>query len=505
MTSPHLHENNRPLLIQGAWLPDVATGRLQQHDMLVQGGYIREIVPVGLQVSGDVLVMPASDSVVIPGLSNAHTHSHFVYGRGYGDRWTLELHQNSGSGIHFGAELEDLRLGAMLGAADMIRHGCVAAYDMVVQAPHHTPEGMGAVARGYEATGLRAVIAAAVTDTSFWNSMPGLLERLPPADAHFVRSLSATPASAHIAGLREVFSHWSHDGQRIKPAIAPSVPLLCTDDFMKQVVALANEFELPVQTHLAESKIQAIKAQRRWGWSLTEQLAHVGLLGPRTSAAHGIWIDEHDMQILADHGVAVAHNPGSNMRLGNGVAQTVAMRRHGIRVGIGTDACSCADAQNMIEAMRLAAYSSRICGPDPDRWLDAPTVFHMATAESAAILGFPDTGKLAKGNRADLVFLKRDDLAYLPLNDFYTQLVFSETGRSVHRVMIDGRIVLENSRFTLFDEEQLRREVEARATTLAEQGAERRQRLRAMEPVVSMFCVGLAREPHAFSRYVGGV
>lgn len=493
---------DRARLIQGAWLPDAA-GTLRQHDVLVRDGRIREIAAPGLTVSDDVAVMPAHEYIVIPGLVNAHTHSHFAYGRGYGDRWTLELHQNSGGGISYGAGIEDLRLGAMLNAADMIRHGCVAAYDMVLENPHPSPEGMAAVAEGYGATGMRAVVAAAVTDLSFWSSINGLIDSLPAEEARFVRSLAPTAAADHLAGLRRVLSSWPHDTRYLRPAIAPSVPLLCSDDFLAQTAALAREYQAPLQLHLAESKVQALEAERRWGASLTAHLTRAGIFGPHVSVAHAVWVDDDDMRLLADHGVSVAHNPGSNMRLGNGVAPSVRMRELGVHVGIGTDACSCADQQNMIEAMRLAAFASRIVGPDPDRWLAAPTVFDMATAGSAAILGFEDSGRLLPGFRADLVFLNRHDLAYTPLNHFWTQLVFSESGRGVERVMIDGRVVYDNGRFTLFDEDRLKGEARDRAAALAETGTQRRSRLLAMEPLVSMFCVGLARRPHPFSRYVG--
>lgn len=492
----------RPLLIRGALVPTPEEGGVRARDILVQHGVIQEVSDCGMAVSDDALVLNSSEYIVIPGLVNSHTHSHFAYGRGYGDRWTLEIHQNSGGGLGYGASLDDLRLGAMLGAADMIRNGCTAAYDMVLQNPFPSSEGMGAVAEGYQATGMRAVIASAVTDRTFWESVGGLIDSLPNEAAAFVRSIKATHADDHASGLKDVLDNWRFDTNQLRPAIAPSVPLLCSDQFLMNVAGMAREYGIPLQTHLAESKVQAIEAQRRWGVSLTEHLARKGILGPNVSAAHAVWVSDDDLRRLADYGVAVAHNPGSNMRLGNGISPTMRMIDHGLTVGLGTDACSCADQQNMIEAMRLASFASRLCGPDPSRWLSAEQVFSMATVGSAAVLGFQDIGKLERGYRADIVFLDRAELAYLPLNNFWHQLVFSETGRGVRKVMIDGRVVYDNGHFTTFDYPKLCREVHASTERLADIAGERRATLRRLEPIISKFCVGLAGMPHAFSRYV---
>jgi guanine deaminase len=502
---PGVHgRGTQPLLIRGAWVPEPGEPGLRAKDILVQGGVIRQMGPAGMTVSADVPIMDASAYMVIPGLVNAHTHSHFALGRGYGDRWTLELHQNSGGGLNVGAGFEELRLGAMLGAADMIRHGCTAAYDMVLQSPFPSRDGMAAVAEGYQATGMRAVIGAAVTDRSFWESIGGLLDSMSPEASAFLRSLKATPGDDLLAGLRDVLASWNFDRSRVKPGVAPSVPLLCSDQFLADAARLAREFDVPLQTHLAESKVQAIEAQKRWGISLTGHLARSGVLGPSTSVAHAVWVSDDDVRMLADHGVTVAHNAGSNMRLGNGVAPVSSMMRAGLTVGIGTDACTCADQQNMIEAMRLASFASRLCGPDPATWLSAEQAFRMATEGSAAVLGFKDIGRLEPGYRADIVFLDRNELAYLPLNNFWSQLVFSETGRGVRHVMVDGDIIYRDGKFTAFDYQELRRKVEASAARLAETGSERRRRLAEFEPIVAKFCVGLARSGHPFDRYIGG-
>lgn len=493
---------SKRLVIRGAHLLARGARALVERDIVIDGGVIRDIAPPGVNVGEDVEIFDARDRIVLPGLSNCHTHSHFAWGRGFGDRWTLELHQNSGGGIWFGASPDDLRLGATLIAADLVRHGCTAVYDMVLQAPVPSPEGMAAVAAGYEAVGIKAVVAAVVADRTFWEATPGLIDSLPPKSRSFVRSFAAPEADRTLASLERLLRDWPFNRDYVRPAVAPTVPLLCSDAFLRDVARLARDNGASLQTHLAESKVQAIAGKQRWGRSLTAELAANGFLGPDVSVAHAVWVDDDDIRLLARHGVAVAHNPGSNMRLGNGVAPIRAMRCEGVRVGIGTDACSCADHQNMMEATRLAAFASRLSSPDPADWLSAEAALSHATEDGAAILGFPRTGSVAVGHSADLVFLDRRDLAYVPMNDPWAQIVFSETGRGVRSVMVDGALIYHEGRFTSLDLEALLRDAERAAARLSEVAAERREELRALEPLVSQFCVGLARQPHPISRYI---
>src|SRR5262249_13369354 len=163
----------------------------------------------------------------------------------------------------------------------------------------------------------------------------------------------------------------------------------------------ARDFDLRLQTHLAETKPQAVLGLKKYGRSLTQHLAALGLLDERLSAAHAIWIDADDMRRLADAGCGVVHNPASNLRIGSGLAPVRAMLRSGLRVGIGTDSTNTSDGQNMFEATRLAALLSRLVTPDYADWLSAQESLRLATTGSAGILGFDRIGRLAPGHRAD--------------------------------------------------------------------------------------------------------
>lgn len=498
---------NRPLVVQNIFVPTVTDDETQLKDIWIADGKIVEIgsaEELG-PIPESAKTIDASGLAVVPSFINAHTHSHFAFGRGYGDLWTLELHLNSGGGLNYGATLDDMKLMAQLNAADMIRYGCTAAYDMVVQTPFTSIDGMRAVAAGYEKAGIKAVVAATVTDKTFWQAIPNLIESLDAEEAQWVSSLAQADSAQHLKQLRKTLTDWDHGNNNITLGLAPSIPLLSSDELLDGVAQLAHEFNVPIQTHLAESKIQALMAERRWGCSIVEHLSNIGFLTKKTSVAHAIWVDDEDIAILANTGVSVAHNPASNMRLGNGVAPIEAMLKAGVNVGIGTDACSCADQQNMFDAMRLASYSSRIQGPNPSYWLPSQQVFQMATQGSAKVLGLSNTGKIEKGQVADLVFLDLKDLAYLPLNNFWNQLVFSDSGSSVQHVMVNGEFIYKDRKYTQFDYDELYGQVKAAAERIKTQAKGRRKRFKNLESAVSLFCVGLAESTYPIDRYLSRV
>jgi guanine deaminase len=210
-----------------------------------------------------------------------------------------------------------------------------------------------------------------------------------------------------------------------------------------------------MQTHLAESRAQAAIGRSHYGMSLVEHLEKLGFLSDRLSVAHAIWLDHDDIRRLRVHGVKVAHNPSSNLRLGSGVAPVRQMLREGVAVGIGTNASNTSDGQNMFEATRLASYLSRIDGFTVDEWISAGEAFAMATEGSAKGLGFENIGRLAPGYEADIVFLRLEYSHFVPLRAPLVQLVFGENGASVDTVMIGGRIVFHQGKLLTLDEAQL--------------------------------------------------
>jgi 5-methylthioadenosine/S-adenosylhomocysteine deaminase len=466
-------------------------------DLLIEDGRIREIGAPGMPAPADADSIDATDRLIIPGLVNSHTHAHGGLAKGaVSDRLPLEVFL-TGSGALYGSRtLEDKYLSAQLSAAEMVRKGCTAAYDLFVEYPVPSAEGVDAVARAYRDVGMRAVIAPMMADRTLYQAYPGLVDALPEALRETARRAATAPDAESLKACRTILRAWPFDRDVIRPALGPTIPMHCSDEFLSGCRDLAHEYEIGLQTHLAESAAQAAVAQKRYGTSLTAHLAKLGLLDERFSAAHAIWIDRDDMQRIADAGGAIAHNPLSNLRLGSGLAAVRAMLDCGVAVGIGTDATNTSDSQNMFEAARLAAYLSRLRGPDYAQWISASEAFTLATIGSARVLGFAgNLGTIAPGAFADLVFLDLGHINYVPLRDALLQLVNAESGAAIEAVMVGGRFVLRDGRLLTVDEAKLRRDAEAARARLDTANASSLKVARSLENWVGAFCIAQARKP----------
>ena len=492
-------------IIRGGRVIDADKGSAQAADILIEDDTLRAIGPPGLDAPEGARVVTADRRLLMPGLVNAHTHSHGNLPRSMGDRWTLELALNGNIAAREHFTLEDKRLAAQLGAVEMVLKGCTACYDLVYEFPNPSVEGLNAVAEGYESVGMRAVVAPMMADGTFYEAVPGLLEALPD---DLRRELEGKPRSRRWQGAidiaREALEQWRFEPDQVRLAMAPTIPAHCSNEFLQGLATLTREHGLGLHTHLAESKVQAIAGLRRFGKSLTAHLEDLGVLGENFTAAHGVWLDDEDMARLAGSGSKIAHNPASNMRYGSGTARVRRMLDTDLVVGVGTDSRSCSDNLNMFEAMRLASYTSRIQGPDYRQWLTTDEVFRMATSHSARALGMHDQiGRLAPGYKADIVFLDAAHPNYVPLTNVLHQVVNAEDGTGVRDVMIGGRMVVKDRRLTTVDYPSLLANAEAaweRLRTKTSTSYVLRQKL---EEIVGSFCVGLANSPHHLHRYVG--
>jgi len=491
-------------IVRGGRVLDIRGGTADFADILIEDDTIREVGPPGCRAPDGAAEIAAARRLIHPGLVNAHTHAHGNLSKGMGDRLTLELLLTAAPWIGGNRTREDIRLSAQLGAVEMVMKGCTACYDLFFEWPLPSREGMELVASAYAEVGMRAVVAPMVADRTFYEAIPGLHDALPPALQERVAALRLPPGEASLAAMREGLRDWRFDRDRIRPAVAPTIPHHCSDEFILGCAALAREFDLGLHSHVAESKVQAVTGIRLYGKTQTAHLDALGVLGPQFTVAHGVWLDHDDMARLGDHGASVAHNPGSNMRLGAGIADSRAMLDRRVNLGIGTDGASCSDNQNMYEAMRLSSLVSRVQGKGCRRWLSTREAALAATEGSAQILGFGGrVGRIAPGWKADLVMLDLDHPNWLPLNDPVNQLVHCEDGTAVDSVMIGGRMVVQNRRVLTVDLAQLRQRAEAARERLAAANADNRRLYEALEPVVGSHCPGLAAAPYHVHRYVG--
>lgn len=489
------------IIIRGGRVVDAPAHRAPRADILVAGDTIAEVGRPGLGAPPDARRIDARGKLLHPGLVNAHTHGHGSLGRGMGDRWTLELLLAAGIWTTGNRNLEDKYLSTQIGAVEMVMKGCTACYDLTYEFPTATAEGLSAVGRAYADVGMRAVVAPMVADRSFYEAIPGLMEALPAALQKEVEKQRLAPYRTTLANIKKALHGWSFDRDTVRPAVGPTIPLHCSDRFMKGCAKLARDYGVGLHSHVAESKVQVIAGYRRYGMSLTAHLDSLGLLGPDFVAAHGVWLDDEDALRLAGRGASVAHNPGSNMRLGNGLADTRGLLERSVNLGIGTDAATCSDNLNMYESMRLASMVSKAQGPDYRRWLTTEEVVEAATAGSARALGFEKIGRIAAGFKADIVFLDLGHINWIPFNDPTNQLVHVEDGAAVESVMIGGRLVVEHGRPTGVDLAELAKRAEQAQARLRKQNRPNLALFNRLEKVVGTFCPGLARTPHHIHRY----
>jgi 5-methylthioadenosine/S-adenosylhomocysteine deaminase len=490
----------RQTVIRGGLVLD-AKGRAALQDILVGDGRILAIDRPGFDVSGDAEMISAADRMLIPGLVSAHTHSHGALNRGaVDDRVSLEMFLTGGGASPRSRGVSDKYLSAALSAAEMIRKGCTACFDLTVEFPGPSREGISAVARAYRDAGMRAVVAPMIADRTIYQALPGLLAALPGELRQQCAGLSAAPIEQTFSACGDILANWEFDRRWIRPALGPTIPLHCSDEFLLQCARLAAEHGVPLQTHLAESRAQAALGRTRYGKSLVGHLEELGFLSERLSAAHAIWVDDDDIARLGQAGTAVAHNPSSNLRLGSGVAPVRKMLRSGVTVGVGTDASNTSDGQNMFEATRLASYLSRIDGFASDEWLSAHEAFHLATEGSAKVLGFEKIGRLAPGYEADIVFLRLDSPHFVPLRSPLIQMVFGENGASVATVMIGGRVVFENGRLLTLDEALLRRQAQEAADRLDQANAGTFTSSATISRLVGAFCAAQGCTGHPLPR-----
>src|SRR5262249_41181168 len=245
-------------------------------------------------------------------------------------------------------------------------------------------------------------------------------------------------------------------------AVAPFAPQRCTPKMLEGCAELAAKHDLPVYTHVYETKGQVLIARELFGehgGSLIDYLDSTGLLGPRLNIVHSVWISRREMDRMAAADAGIVLNHASNMKLKSGIAPVCDLREAGVRLGLGCDNCSGSDVQNMFQAMKLFCLLAAVSEPEPGSML-AHEVLRHATLGNARTAGLHGRlGAIRPGYKADLILIDLKDVAYLPYNSAARQLVYTEAGRGVETVVVDGQVVITDRKALTIDEEALRREV----------------------------------------------
>jgi 5-methylthioadenosine/S-adenosylhomocysteine deaminase len=382
------------------------------------------IAAIGASVPGaHDRVIDAGGGFVLPGFIQTHIHLCQTLFRGFADDlplmdwlrtrvWPMEAAHTP----------ETLRAATRLATTELLSSGTTAVLTM--ETVHDTDVVFEAVA----ASGIRATIGKCMMD--FDAQVPKRLQE---------------KTYASLEESLAIRKRWDGaEGGRLRAAFAPRFAVSCSRELLEAVAGLSAEHHALVHTHASESRDEiAIVRKMSGGLSNLEYLASLHLASPQLCAAHCVWVDDRDQQILADHDVKVMHCPGSNLKLGSGVAPVPEMRARGITVSLGADGAACNNRLDMFEEMRLAAVLQAM--RKQPGVLPAREVLRMATRAGARTLGLEDEiGSLEAGKKADLIVVDRDRPHLSPGPDPYSTLVYAARGSDVRTTMVDGEILVDD-------------------------------------------------------------
>ncbi len=452
------------ILIEGGAVLDVIEGgvSMRRADIRVVGDRIAAVEQRLDPLPGET-VIAAGGRLVMPGLVNAHFHSPVNHMKGMLDSLPLEVFMlyESPSLAALLPTPREAYVRTMLAALEMLRSGVTAVQDDAFFVPHPTPEIVDAVFQAYEDVGIRARLALDQSDMPELGKLPFIDDLVTPAQKARLAAPPEFGAEALLAAYERMIATWhGRAGGRIKAAVSCSAPQRVSLDYFAALDDLSRRHDLPFYAHMLETKVQRVLGTEKLGGrSLVRYTADLGFLSERMNLIHGIWIDEADMDLIADAGTVVAHNPISNLRLGSGIMPFRALRERGIPICLGTDEAIADDAVNMWAVAKTAALLHTLTDPDYAVWPKAHEVLDCLIRGGARAMGAAETlGTIAPGRLADLTILDLDTLAFTPLNDIGRQLVHCENGSSVRLTMVAGAVVYDGERVTTVDEKALRAE-----------------------------------------------
>jgi 5-methylthioadenosine/S-adenosylhomocysteine deaminase len=370
----------------------------------------------------------ARDQVVLPGLINTHTHAPMVMFRGLADDLALMDWLQK---YIFPAEAktvspEFVRTGTRLAALEMIQSGTTTYADM-----YYFEE---EIAKATKEAGLRGVLGQTII-------------QFPVADA---------PTPAEGLARAEAFIKTFKDDPLIVPAVAPHAMYTLDQATLVASAQLGRKYGVPVIIHLAETQDEVKTARDDHKNTPAGYLESIGFWGPKTVAAHGVWVTDEDIAILKKHNVGVSHNPESNMKLASGTAPVLKYLAAGVNLSLGTDGAASNNDLDMFEAMRQASFLAKLSSHDPTA-VPAQVALDLATAGGAKALGMESQiGSLEAGKRADLITVAMNSARQTPMYDAVSHLVYVTRGDDVRNTIVNGRVLMRDRRVNSLNEADVR-------------------------------------------------
>ncbi len=383
-------------------------------------------------------IINADGKVIIPGLINAHTHIPMTLFRGIAD--DLDLQEWLTKYI-FPAEAKNVsedfvRVGTQLGLAEMIRGGTTTYCDMYYFEDAVADETFKAGVRGVLG---ETMIDFPVPDNKTWDEAMAYAEK-------FVNK-------------------WRNNSL-IVPALAPHAPYTVSAEHLQAVKRLSDKTNAPIVIHVAETQKEVDDSLESKKLRPVEYLANIGFLNNRMIAAHVVFANDAELDLLKKFGVGIAHNPQSNMKLASGVAPVPQMLQMNLPVGLGTDGAASNNDLNMWEEMDTAAKLHKVFAKDP-RVITAEQAFEMATIRGARALHLDNLiGSIETGKRADIVIVDFDSLHQTPYFNVYSSLVYATKASDVRDVVINGKVIMRNRRLLTLNESIIKKSANAYRTKI---------------------------------------
>jgi 5-methylthioadenosine/S-adenosylhomocysteine deaminase len=432
------------LVIQGGMLISMVEGEAPQPraTVLIKGDRI-----AGIDATGKIdprnqkaPVIDAREGLIMPGLINAHGHTAMTLFRGLAD--DLPLKQWLFEKI-FPAEAKHLTpetvyWGALLGSMEMIASGTTTISDGYFH--------QDATVRAFHEAGLRSLTAQGVIDFP----APGVPD-----------------PKGNLKAGRDFVEKWLHFSDLITPGLFCHSPSTCSETTLKKAMDICQDFSLPLQIHLSETKEEVQLLTQRTGHKPCFYLDRLGLLTEKLVAVHAVHLDDEEIALLARRNVKIVHAPESNMKLSSGAARVSDMLKAGLTLGIGTDGCASNNDLDLFQEMDAAAKLDKVYTLNPVN-MDAQSVLKMATSGGAKVLGLEkDIGTIQVGMKADIIVVDLNSPHLTPLYNPYSVLVYSASGSDVKDVVVNGKILMEDRKLCTLDPDLVMDRVEQISRNIA--------------------------------------
>jgi len=369
-------------------------------------------------------IIGGSDRVILPGLINTHTHAAMVYFRGLADDLPLKewLEDHIWPAESQWLSPEFVSDAVELACLEMVKAGITTYNDM-----YFFGDAAGSATKKI---GIRAVLGAGIVDFP---------------------TVAARTADEYLEKAGEFIERWKGDAL-ITPCIAPHSLYACGTETLRKARKLADHHDVPVHIHLSETQWEVREITSRYGKRPVHYLKDIGFLEGRVLAAHCVWVEEDEIQLLARQRVGVSHCVESNLKLASGIAPVIRMLDAGVKVTFGTDSAASNNDLNIFSELSTAAKLHKAVSGDPTA-LDSRKALLMATRWGAEVLGLGEfTGSIEEGKAADLVVVNLGKPHLTPIYDIYSHIAYSVRASDVELVMVGGKMIVKEGQFCGDDE-----------------------------------------------------